>query len=72
MTVRYRFERPNQSREFSIEHDRNTNVAVVQNIAELTGPRDYVLDFVGEVLEAGVVTSRYLNTLYVFVSRYKF
>ena len=69
--VKYTFESGNEEGAFEIRFPGQYKAEVWQTHS-IMGPKSYRLRFVGEVVENGVVISKYINNMYVFVSSHKF
>jgi hypothetical protein len=69
--IRYRFRSGNERGDFEIRRLED-NLAQVWSRITLKGVDEYVLDFVGELYDGKYLISRYVHTLYVFVSLYRF
>jgi hypothetical protein len=46
--------------------------ALLRNKKTLKGPRNYLLEFAGEVISNGKVTASFVTYLHVYVSEYDF
>ncbi|XP_031553546.1 fibulin-1-like [Actinia tenebrosa] len=68
--IRYRFRRGNELGHFEIKRV-GADQAQIWNRITFRQRHDYVLEFVGELFDGGDLISRYVHTLYVFVSAYR-